>query len=46
MKQLRYISVQKPLDILGMSTEQQAVLVILATDKENEYPTKIEKDKI
>ena len=38
MEQIRYISVQECPDIPGMSTEQQAVLAILATDKENEYP--------
>lgn len=38
MKQIQYILEQGRPDILGMSTEQQAVLAILATDKENEYP--------
>lgn len=38
MRQIRYISVQGRPDIPGMSTEQQAVLAILATDQENEYP--------
>lgn len=38
MKQILFIWEQRHQGVPGMATEQQPILMILSTDKENEYP--------